>query len=91
MSAKRFKVNDPKNIARTIVIVESCEIPVSTDYVAHKLGVSWSTAKSLLFELALNGKVKAQKTTKSWIFSRSESVKATLDRLLTLRDEGLEL
>lgn len=71
----RFKVNDPEIREQTILIVESNEIPVSTDYVAHKLGVSWSTAKSLLLELALKGEIKAQKTTKSWIFSESESAK----------------
>jgi|GEM_PF-5629599 predicted ArsR family transcriptional regulator len=38
---------------------------------AKKLNISWSTARQILMELVIEGKVEAQKTPKSWIFSIS--------------------
>jgi hypothetical protein len=42
--------------------------PVSIDFVAFNLNLSWVTARALLFTLALEGKLKCMKTSKSWIF-----------------------
>lgn len=42
--------------------------PVSVKYVSWRLGISWWAAYRRLIELALKGKIKALKTTKSWIF-----------------------
>lgn len=50
-------------------IVKETRLPTSIEDVARKLGVAWGTARALLLELAVEGKVSAQKTTKSWIFS----------------------
>lgn len=35
---------------------------------AKKLEVSWPTARQILMELLLEGKIEADKTPKSWIF-----------------------
>lgn len=43
-------------------------MPVSIEYVARHLNVGWGTARAILLELTLSGKVAGQKTTKSWIF-----------------------
>lgn len=42
--------------------------PVSADYVAKNVDISWSTAKEILLEMALLNEITAEKTTKSWIF-----------------------
>jgi hypothetical protein len=42
--------------------------PVSIDFVAFNLNLSWVTARALLFTLALEGKLKCMKTSKSWVF-----------------------
>jgi len=43
-------------------------MPVSIDFVAHHLNVSWPTARGLLLNMTIKGKVEAEKTTKSLIF-----------------------
>ena len=43
-------------------------MPLSIEYVARHLEVGWGTARAMLLELALEGKIACQKTTKSWIF-----------------------
>ncbi|MEM1589737.1 MAG: hypothetical protein QW175_04915 [Candidatus Bathyarchaeia archaeon] len=55
-----------------IVLLEKADQPVSIDYVAYPLGVFWVTARALLFELTLQGQIKATKTIKSWVFSLSK-------------------
>ena len=49
-------------------LLEKTSMPVSIEYVARHLNVGWGTARAMLLELALSGKVAGQKTTKSWIF-----------------------
>jgi len=49
-------------------LLERTPVPVSVEYVAHHLKVGWGTARAMLLELVVNGKVAGQKTTKSWIF-----------------------
>ena len=51
-----------------IELLKKTDFPVSIRFVAKHLGVSWVTARGLLFSAALKGKVKAVKTSKSWIF-----------------------
>lgn len=55
---------------RLLKLLEEAQRPVSVDYVAYNLGISWVTAKALLLELVLEGKIEGIKTTKSWIFSK---------------------
>ena len=50
--------------------VELSTIPVNVADVAKNLSVSWSTARQILMELVLEGKIQSQKTTKAWIFSK---------------------
>lgn len=42
--------------------------PFSINDVAREFKISWTTARALLLELALEGEVEVMKTTKSYIF-----------------------
>lgn len=54
--------------SEVIKLLEKTPMPVSIDYVAHHLQISWSTARGLLMDMALEKKIEAEKTTKSLIF-----------------------
>ena len=43
--------------------------PVSVGYVAWGLKVTWSTARGILFKMALSGKIDATDTSKGFFFS----------------------
>lgn len=53
---------------KVLKLLKDANMPVSVDFIAHNLGISWNTARSLLLEMALKGVIKAKKTSKSWIF-----------------------
>lgn len=57
--------------AKALGLVQANRLAVSVEFVAKKLGVSWGTARNLLLELALDGKVAAEKTTKAWVFRKN--------------------
>ena len=67
------KVGDPEFQARVVELLQNATMPVSVDYIAHNLSVSWTTARAILFELSMKDRIKAQKTSKSWIFWMPES------------------
>jgi DNA-binding IclR family transcriptional regulator len=56
-------------------VIETIEqvlpLPVDPQYVAARIGVSWSTARHLLMQLVTEGRLEAEKTTKGWIFRLS--------------------
>lgn len=54
--------------AEVIELLKKTSIPVSTDYVAHHIGMGWGTARSVLLNMALKGEIQSEKTTKSLIF-----------------------
>ena len=62
-------------IQTLLKLLEKTSMPFSIKYVARHLNVGWGTARAMLLELVVDGKVAGQKTTKSWIFwlPRSES------------------
>jgi DNA-binding IclR family transcriptional regulator len=49
-------------------LLQKTSMPVSIEYVARRLNVGWGTARAMLLELLVEGKIAGQKTTKSWIF-----------------------
>jgi predicted transcriptional regulator len=65
---EKVKAERHKLMAKVLEIVEKAGKPVSIDYVAYHLGVSWHTARALLLELTAQGKLKAIDTTKSYVF-----------------------
>ncbi len=57
--------NSEERIAQ---ILKLADMPVDVGFVARNLGIAWGTARYLLLELAVKGKLKALKTTKSYVF-----------------------
>lgn len=53
---------------QVVELLTKTSMPVSIDYVAHHLHMSWSTARGLLLNMTIKGKIEAEKTTKSLIF-----------------------
>ncbi len=66
------KINSPRLRVRVVELVRKTGQPVSMLYVAEHLNLAWTTARAILFDLSLNGQLKAIKTTKSWIFQLHE-------------------
>ena len=58
-----------KDLEKKIIqVIEEAGMPVSIQYVAYHVKVSWHTVRAILLKLAAEGKIKAMNTTKSWIF-----------------------
>jgi len=51
-----------------IKFLENITVPVCIGDVARHLGISWSTARQLMMELVLEGKIDRIETTRSSIF-----------------------
>jgi len=67
-------VGNPEVETHALEVVREAGVPVSIDYVAHHLGVSWHTARSILLRLAVKGKLKMIDTTKGPVFALREWV-----------------
>jgi predicted ArsR family transcriptional regulator len=65
---KRVRAERFKRMDRALELVKKAGKPVSIDYVAYHLGVSWHTARTYLFELVAQGKLKAIVTTRGYVF-----------------------
>jgi len=52
-----------------INVLKEFEMPVDIENVRTRAGIkSWVTAKATLLDLAMQNRIKALKTSKSWIF-----------------------
>ena len=69
MTRKNAKVGSPELDATTLEVMRKAEMPVSIQYVADHVDIAWHQARSQLFKLAMEGKIKGIDTTKSWIFT----------------------
>jgi predicted ArsR family transcriptional regulator len=69
---EKIKAERLRLMNRALEIVEKAGKPVSIDYVAYHLGISWHAARALLLELVARGKLKMIDTTKSYIFMRGD-------------------
>lgn len=75
----RFISFDVKLMEEAVLkLLDNAPLPVSIEFVAKKLGISWVTARGLLLSLALKGRIKALKTSKFWVFMSNEHFKRTL-------------
>ena len=61
---------------KALEIIAKCSVPVSIDFVAFHCQISWGTARALLMNLAADGKLKAQRITKGWIFFVDDATKS---------------
>ena len=62
------KFDNPELEEQIISLLKETEIPCSIDFVAHNMGIAWGTARAILLNLVIEGRVQSQKTTKSLIF-----------------------
>jgi len=62
------KVGKTEYEEKLVQLLKNVKEPVSIDFVAFNLRLSWVTTRALLFTLALQGKIKFMKTSKSWVF-----------------------
>lgn len=69
MTRKNAKVGSPELDAATLKVLKEAGMPVSIQYVANRTKVAWHQARSQLFKLAMERKIKGINTTKSWIFT----------------------
>lgn len=71
------KFGDPEVETQVIKILETHSEPVSIDLVSYHLKVGWGTARSILLNMALKGKIKFLKTSKGYVFwlSKEEALK----------------
>jgi predicted transcriptional regulator len=60
---------------QTVELLKTSKIPCSISFVAKHLSIAWATARTLLLNLTIQGKIKSQKTTTSiifWVNDKSE-------------------
>lgn len=69
MTRRNAKVGSPELDAATLEVIKEANMPVSIQYVADHVNIAWHQARSQLFKLAMEGKIKGVDTTKSWIFT----------------------
>jgi len=71
------KFGNPSVQSNIVDLLRETDMPVSVDFVAHNLNIGWGTARAMLLNLAIQGRIKMEKTTKSLIFSiaRTRKVK----------------
>jgi len=53
---------------KAIELLQKEKMPLSIGYVAYHLGITWQTARGLLLKMALLQKIKAQPTSKGFMF-----------------------
>jgi len=60
--------NDKDLESQIVKLLEETPIPASIDFVAQHFNLAWGTARAILLNLVIDGRVQTQKTTKSLIF-----------------------
>jgi len=53
---------------RVYTLIKKHSCPIDPQKIARELEIGWGTALRYALELAIAGKVKALKTSKSWVF-----------------------
>ena len=62
------KVGNKQIESDVIVAIKEAKKPVTVRYIRLKLGVSWITARAILYRMANEGKIKCQETTQTPFF-----------------------
>lgn len=62
-------IGEKETEAKAIEALKEYGKPVSIGYMAWKLGITWTTARGLLLEMAVKGKINAIDTSKGFFFS----------------------
>ena len=67
-SRRRKKIGIMKSEVKAYI--DTLDMPFSVQDIAKEFGISWHSARAILLEMALEGELKAMKTTKGYIFFR---------------------
>ena len=73
MKNKKKQVERTKNEVREYI--KTLDMPFTVQDIAREFNISWHSARAILLELALEGEIKAMKTTKSYVFTSSRGEK----------------
>ena len=60
--------NDKDFEEQIIKLLQETPMPCAIEYVAQHFKIAWGTARAILLNLVIDGRVQTQKTTKSLIF-----------------------
>ena len=69
----RRKIDKAELMEKVLELVKATGKPVSIDYVAFHLGISWHVARAILLVLVAKRELKMMDTTKGYIFYRGDA------------------
>jgi len=62
-------------------VIREADMPLGIETIRKKTGIRvWETAKAILLELVVEGKIAGMKTGKSWVFGRPETMRIVMTR-----------
>ena len=64
--------NDKDLEIKIVKLLKEIPIPASIDFVAQHFNLAWGTARAILLNLVIDGRIQTQKTTKNLIFWADE-------------------
>ena len=64
--------NDKDLEIQVVKLLKEIPIPASIDFVAQHFNLAWGTARAILLNLVIDGRIQTQKTTKNLIFWADE-------------------
>lgn len=67
------KFDEEKVEDAILEIIDTAGMPVTVEYVARKIGVTWASTRAILFELSIERRLRAVRTTHSWVFVRQQT------------------
>jgi len=63
------KISTPEFENKVMEALNDAENPVTVQFIAEHCGIGWGTARAILLDLTLQGRVKMQPTTSTTIFT----------------------
>jgi hypothetical protein len=70
------KIDNPEFETKVVELIRETGKPVSTDFVANRLGVCWNTSRNVLMNMAFEGRLTAIKTTMGYVFTTKDDAPA---------------
>ncbi len=64
----RRKVSTPEYEAKVLEALSNVENPVTVQFIADQCELGWGTARAVLYDLTLQGRIKMQQTTSTPFF-----------------------
>jgi hypothetical protein len=67
------KIDNPEFETKVVELIRETGKPVTTDFVANRLGVCWNTSRNVMMNMAFEGRLVAIKTTMGYVFTIKEA------------------